>query len=308
MGILKNKDNKFRSGWQILFIIVIINLIMFAVSFVVGIIIIILNINIINESQEMMIESINQIYSSWSMPVVLLQEIITIAVSIFFWKVIIKQPLKNMGLKSVKKHSKELIYGLGLGSLSITLVFIFIVVTGNAKVTSWTPSFSWDTFLYLILYIFVGFAEEILGRGYIMSVMRQTRNIPLIVGISAVIFSFMHIFNSSFSIIPFINIVLIGVVFSLMYIWSGNLWMCIGYHIAWNYFQGSVFGFPVSGSESNGIITTIYSENNIINGGGFGPEGGLVVTVIIVAGLLFVRWYYKGKSSNFLEVENEIVK
>ena len=165
----------------------------------------------------------------------------------------------------------------------------------------------WDTFLYLILYIFVGFAEEILGRGYIISVMKQTRNIPLMVSVSAVVFSLMHIFNSSFSLIPFINIVLIGVVFALMYIWSGNLWMCIGYHIAWNYFQGNVFGFPVSGMESKGIITTIYSENNIINGGGFGPEGGLAVTAIIIAGLLFVRWYYKGKISTFLEVENEIV-
>ena len=128
------------------------------------------------------------------------------------------------------------------------------------------PDLFGDTFLYLILYIFVGFAEEILGRGYIISVMKQTRNIPLMVIVSAVVFSLMHIFNSSFSLIPFINIVLIGVVFSLMYIWSGNLWMCIGYHIAWNYFQGNVFGFPVSGMESKGIITTIYSENNIING------------------------------------------
>ena len=307
MGILKNKDNKFRSGWQILFIIVIINLIMFTVSFVAGMIIVVLNTNSINGSQEMMIEKINQIYSNWNMPILLFQEIITIAVSIFSWKVIIKQPLKNMGLKSLKKHGKELVHGIGLGALSITLVFIFIVATGNAKVTSWTPLFSGDTFLYLILYIFVGFAEEILGRGYIISVMRQTRNIPLMVSVSAVVFSLMHIFNSSFSIIPFINIVLIGVVFSLMYIWSGNLWMCIGYHIAWNYFQGNVFGFSVSGMQGKGIITTIYSENNIINGGGFGPEGGLAVTAIIIAGLLFVRWYYKGKIFTFLEVENEIV-
>ena len=306
MGILKNKHNKFRSGWQILLILVIVNLFLFIVSFVEGIIIFALNIDSINGSQEMMTETINQLLNSFNMPLLLGQEVITIAVCIFCWKLIIKQPLKNMGLKSIKKHSKELVYGLGLGGLSITFVFIFIVATGNAKVTSWTPSFSWDTFLYLILYSSVGFAEEILGRGYIISVMKQTRNIPLMVGVSAVIFSLMHIFNSSFSLIPFINIVLIGVVFALMYIWSGNLWMCIGYHIAWNYFQGNVFGFPVSGMESKGIITTIYSENNIINGGGFGPEGGLAVTAIIIAGLLFVRWYYKGKISTFLEVENEI--
>lgn len=307
MGILKNKDNKFRSGWQIFLILIIVNLFLFIVSFVEGIIIFALNISSMNGSQQMMIGTYEQILNRLNMPLLLVQEIITIAVCMFCWKLIIKKPLKDMGLKSIRKHSKELLYGLGLGALSITLVFIFIVATGNAKVTSWTPTFSLDTVLYLILYISVGFAEEILGRGYIISVMKQTRNIPLMVGVSAVVFSLMHIFNSSFSILPFINIVLVGVLFAFMYIWSGNLWMCIGYHITWNYFQGNVFGFPVSGMESKGIITTIYSENNIINGGGFGPEGGLAVTVIIIAGLLFVRWYYKGKVSNFLEEENNIV-
>lgn len=300
MGILKNKENKFRSGWQILLILSIVGLATIIVSFVEGMILFILNIDSINGPQGIIIENIEKLISSFNMPMLLMQEIIVIAACILCWKLIIKQPLKNMGLKSIKKHSKELLCGLGLGALSITLVFIFIIATGNAKVTSWTPSFSGDTFIYLILYILVGFAEEILGRGYIISLMKQTRNIPLMVGVSAVIFSLMHILNYSFSLIPFINIVLIGVVFALMYIWSGNLWMCIGYHITWNYFQGNVFGFPVSGMGSNGIITTIYSENNIINGGGFGPEGGLAVTAIIMAGLLFVRWYYKGKVSNFL--------
>jgi membrane protease YdiL (CAAX protease family) len=300
MEILKNKENKFRSGWQILLILSIVGLASIIVSFVEGMILFILNINSMNGSQEMMVENMEKLISSFNIPILLGQEIIIIVICILCWKLIIKQPLKSMGLKSIKKHSKELLCGLGLGALSITLVFIFIVVTGNAKVTSWNLSFSGDTFLYLILFILVGFAEEILGRGYIISVMKQTRNIPLMVGVSAVIFSLMHILNYSFSLIPFINIALIGVVFALMYIWSGNLWMCIGYHITWNYFQGNVFGFPVSGMESNGIITTIYSENNIINGGGFGPEGGLAVTAIIIAGLLFVRWYYKGKVSNFL--------
>ena len=32
-----------------------------------------------------------------------------------------------------------------------------------------------------------------------------------------------------------------------MYIKSGNIWMCIGYHFTWNTFQGIIYGMPVSG-------------------------------------------------------------
>lgn len=58
--------------------------------------------------------------------------------------------------------------------------------------------------------------------------------------------------------------------------------MPIGYHITWNYFQGSVFGLPVSGNDLNGLYTSKLLSENIFNGGGFGPEGGLLVTFVMV--------------------------
>lgn len=101
-------------------------------------------------------------------------------------------------------------------------------------------------------------------------------------------------------ILPFVNIILIGVLFAYMYLLSGNIWMCIGYHITWNYFQGNIFGFLVSGTSSRGLLTTVIEKDTIINGGAFGPEGGLVVTFIILLGFIFVKSFYKGKSYTFL--------
>jgi membrane protease YdiL (CAAX protease family) len=149
----------------------------------------------------------------------------------------------------------------------------------------------------------VGIAEEVLGRGYMMSVLRQTKSMPIIVSVSGAIFSLIHMGNSGFDMIPFINIVLVGMLFAYMYLKSGNIWMPIGYHITWNYFQGNVYGFLVSGLETQGIITTELSKYNIINGGDFGPEGGLVVTATILMGFIFVKGYYQKKSFNFLEME-----
>ena len=67
-----------------------------------------------------------------------------------------------------------------------------------------------------------------------------------------------------------------------------NLWMCIGYHITWNYFQGDVFGFLVSGNVTDSIYTINTISPNIINGGSFGPEGGLVVTILLVITIFII--------------------
>ena len=110
-------------------------------------------------------------------------------------------------------------------------------------------------------------------------------------------------FNDAFSLIPFINIVLAGLLFGYMFIRSGSIWMPIGYHITWNYVQGNVFGFRVSGMEVQGLITTRYAQDNIINGGAFGPEGGVIDTIVILLGFLFVWWYYRKSRFDFLSMD-----
>ncbi len=64
--------------------------------------------------------------------------------------------------------------------------------------------------------------------------------------------------------------------------------MPIGYHIAWNFFQGNVFGFNVSGTTVHGIYNIYALKNNVLTGASFGPEGGILTTIVIVIGLLIV--------------------
>lgn len=54
---------------------------------------------------------------------------------------------------------------------------------------------------------------------------------------------------------------------------------------------------------SDGILRTSYATNTILNGGEFGPEGGLFVTVVVLLGFLFVRYYYKDKNFSFLSMD-----
>lgn len=222
-----------------------------------------------------------------------LQEAAIIAVSLFAWNKLCKQPLAAMGLPGPKGRGRDFWVGVALAFASITAVFAGIVLTGSGRAAY--QGFSPDLLLWLVLFIAVGFAEEIWGRGYVMAILRRTGSLTAVYVVSGLIFALMHGGNNGFSPLAFANIFLVGVLFADMYIQTGSIWMSIGYHILWNYAQGCVYGFSVSGIDTQGILITTSGGANLLNGGAFGPEGGLFVTLVIALGAVFVRWYCRGR-------------
>jgi membrane protease YdiL (CAAX protease family) len=82
---------------------------------------------------------------------------------------------------------------------------------------------------------------------------------------------------------------LIGLFLGLSYILTGDLAIPIGIHIAWNFFEGNVFGFPVSGVDSHlSLIATGQTGPIAWTGGTFGPEGVLVGILAALLGMLLV--------------------
>ena len=81
----------------------------------------------------------------------------------------------------------------------------------------------------------------------------------LIYVISAVVFSLAHGMNPNVGIFGLVNIALVGILFAYMFDATKSLWLPIGYHITWNYFQGNVFGFAVSGTTAHGMYA-IYAK------------------------------------------------
>lgn len=304
--MFKNKDGRVRSGWKVALMMIAfyVSLAMAVVGSSIVIYIIASSRYGIENTQKYEAE-VARIADSplFNNLLMVLMELFIIFVPIIAWRFFIKRPLSNMGLTPFKKNYKDLIVGLLFGIASITIVFLALIVSDSADVISLKPHFSYNQLIYLGIYILVGFGEEIFGRGYIMSALRQSKNIPLVVIISAIIFALMHSGNSGIGILPYINLALVGILFAYMYLRSGNIWMPIGYHITWNYFQGYVYGFKVSGTDVEGIISTEITKGNILNGGDFGPEGGLFVTGVILVGFIFVWCYYKKSDFDFLASE-----
>jgi membrane protease YdiL (CAAX protease family) len=84
---------------------------------------------------------------------------------------------------------------------------------------------------------------------------------------------------------------------ALGYLYTGELAIPIGVHITWNAFQGLVYGLPVSGAELPvSLVETTTRGPQIVSGGAFGPEAGLLglagVSVSALGIVVYCRYQY----------------
>lgn len=236
-----------------------------------------------------------------SLIVQILTDVLMLAVPIVAWRAVMKNPLHDMGLISLMRKKKDLFVGMGLGFVCCSAVFVCIMAFGGGQIVSDGLNPSLVGLAWAGVFVLVALAEEIMNRGFIMAVLRRTRNTYFIVIVPSVIFGLIHLTNPGVSVLSVINIILIGIVFSYMFLKSGNIWMCIGYHFTWNTFQGVVYGMPVSGLDIPGLITVQFTNPNLVNGGAFGMEGGLMTTAVSLVAFAFVVWYYRRSTYNFIE-------
>lgn len=286
MGVFKNKSGQTRSGWLILLLAILLFLFIFLFQFLVYFSIKIMDIELSQSTETFLLGMSTQIAMLLSV--------------IVMWVFIQKNSLREIGLKGNGSGWKEFFWGFGLGAVSMLVVFLILLGTGAIRVgNGWNePDFSSNILVFLVMFIFVGFTEEFLFRGYVMKTMEQRKN-PMwfIFLFSSILFSFAHMGNMHINYIALLNIFLVGLLFAYMFRITGSLWMPIGYHISWNYTQGNIFGFPVSGNPVDSVYRTqMVVGQEWLSGGGFGPEGGFLVTILIGLGMLFT-WIYGKKTT-----------
>lgn len=295
--VFKSRDGQFRAGWVILFAFFLINIAQ-GIFMIPGLLLSgLLEANQSGDSFNAEIDMSALDGDPWVF--LLLQGGGTlggIVITLLLWRFLNKSPIKELGFKGT---IKDLSFGLLLGAASISVIFIVLLVSGNVTlVNSFSdPKFTVFTLTFLILFILVGFFEEMFFRGYVMATMAQRGNKRwLIYAVSALFFSLVHGTNPNVSIFGLVNILLVGVLFAYMFDATNSLWMPIGYHITWNYFQGNVFGFAVSGTAPYGIYNVDISKGNeLLTGGSFGLEGGMLATILIFLGFIATNLYVKNQ-------------
>jgi membrane protease YdiL (CAAX protease family) len=215
-----------------------------------------------------------------------------------------KKSFESLGLKLSKQTLIDILAGIGI--TFVQMGFIFVVMLGLGWLTF--RGFAWEfdpistvitsVLTFFIIFIFVGWNEELLSRGYHLQTIASGINLFWGVIISSAVFGLLHLSNPNATWVSAAGIFFAGVYLAYAYIRTKQLWLSIGLHIGWNFFEGVVFGFPVSGLTIYPLTRINVTGPEIWTGGAFGPEAGLIVLPSLIVGAVLIYYFTKNRNVN----------
>ncbi len=221
----------------------------------------------------------------------------------FVLRILDRRPFSDLGFGW---RGKDILYGLLVVLAIYGVGFSVSVGMGVVTVTGFHPN-AGDLAWSFVFFTLVSLTEEIMVRGYVLGRLLHTRlNKFVSLGFSSLLFSLMHVFNPNVAFLPLLNIFLAGLFLGAAFLYTRNLWFPISLHLFWNWIQGPVLGYSVSGQTIGKSVLSIgMPEQNIINGGPFGFEGSAVCTVLlIIATGLIIGWYERKERASLFHANH----
>ena len=207
----------------------------------------------------------------------------------------------SLGLQIDRTTVSDLIVGFLIPGLMMAFIFLVEYAAGWTQFQGW----SWQTVGIsqsaigllggLSAFIVVGFSEEILSRGYHLQNLIEGLNLHWALFLSSSVFALLHLFNPSSSLISTLGLLAAGYFLAYGWVRTRKLWLPIGLHIGWNFFEGNVFGFHVSGLDTFRLLLHTPSGPDFITGGTFGPEAGLIAIPAMLLGAWLVKLYTRDR-------------
>jgi membrane protease YdiL (CAAX protease family) len=182
--------------------------------------------------------------------------------------------------------------GIAAAALMLGLPVLFRVAHFEPTAAVEHP---WSSFLFVSLILLFGAAgEEMLFHGYAFQLLlRSTSPFATIFPVS-ILFGAVHWGNQNATFYGLVNTVLWGVLLGWAYYRTGALWLSIGLHYGWN-FTLPLFGENLSGFTMGVTGHTLrWSIGDLWSGGAYGPEGGILTTVVVI--VLFLGLMRYGRS------------
>ena len=209
--------------------------------------------------------------------------------TLFMARVMENYSLRVVGVGFFRGWAGNLLAGFGIAAGLIALVMLLSEVVGSASVEWTAPNSSPHRMaLTLGMLIIAAAFEELLFRGYLLQTLMKGIGFWPAMILMSCIFGLLHSNNQNASRLGVFNTIVAGMMLSLAYLKTRSLWFPYGIHLAWNVGTGMIVGFPLSGFGVVSLWTTHISGHPELLGGAYGPEGGLLGTLIFAAGAIAV--------------------
>jgi membrane protease YdiL (CAAX protease family) len=218
-----------------------------------------------------------------------------------------RRSFRSLGLVADRRAARDLAFGFVLSGAMAGVVFIVMWAAGwievhgvewgaavdaTADPESWTflPYFGLKALIALLLLdAVVGWWEELVFRGYLLQNMMEGIGLGWAVAVSCVLYGAVHAANPNAGVLSTSIIVLFGWLRIYGYLATGMLWLSIGMHVGWNFFQGAIFGYSASGHDVPGLIVHSPTGPDWLSGGSFGPEASVLTVPCVLLALVAMR-------------------
>lgn len=217
--------------------------------------------------------------------------IMVIALTVIFRRFIDRRSVKSMGFHW-SPFRADALTGFSLGIALLGMATLLLQATGNLE---WTDAHfnAGDLLKGFILMALIAIIEEVVFRAYILNNLLESLNKWIALGVSAGMFTLAHASNPGISSVAIANLLLAGALLGINYIYTRNIWFAILFHFTWNFLQGPVLGYTVSGLPLQGILQPNLKGPWWLTGGSFGLEGSFITTCVFALAVLLLYIIYE---------------
>lgn len=249
----------------------------------------------VDQLESNLVDTLEGLMSSNYLWLMILVEFAIAVISVGIFRLWIdRRGLKDLGW-SPDGFTGEAIIGLFMGPAVMGIAALLMLFSGHLEWTDivWDPS---SLFVSLGLMALIAFSEELVFRGYILdNLMDSFSNKWVALIISSVLFAAFHFTGPGIHTLAFLNLFLAGLLLGINYLYTRNLWFSFFFHLSWNFFQGPILGFRVSGLVFPSLLQTETKGDLFITGGDFGLEGSILTTLTAFIAFFLVAWAFERK-------------
>ncbi len=215
--------------------------------------------------------------------------------AVYRWRHI---PISHLGF-SLRGYDMECLMGMIMAILIYALGFVIMILSDTVRFEGGMTFYPIPLLQWFFYFLLVAVFEEVMCRGFLLGRMIDAGiNKFAALALSSALFAGLHLANPNMSALPVVNLFLAGVLLGSNYIYSRNLSFAIMMHWFWNWLQGPVIGFSVSGMDISSQETVIHWKpvgSELINGGDFGFEGSLICSLLMVISIICIVSYHERK-------------
>lgn len=217
-----------------------------------------------------------------------------------------KRSLTALGLRFNSLAVKDLLAGIFISALIMTLMYVLLLGLGYIKF----EGFSWwkdkehtlgviraaslvSMSAVVFQFAVVAWWEELTFRGILLQNISAGLNVKWGIILSTIGFGLVHAGNPNATVLSTLLIMIITFKLVYAYLKSGQLWLPIGLHWGWNFFQASIFGFASSGHLSPSLIAQTPIGPDWLSGGTFGAENSVFIVPLTIGSLYLMHLWVK---------------